>query len=118
MVIVLGSGPIDGDKVSRLLADRLDKEIRDMRIPPLPVRSSSPAGQGPDEKIPARAGDEKLSPRKGNPGTDITMEDKSKDTMENHGKLSEDHQKTEGQSSYRRRHLRLTDLRAMIYSNT
>ena len=82
-VIVLGSGLIDGDKVSRLLADRLDKGILVYENSSTSCKIIVSGGQGPDEKIPEALAMKNYLLEKGIREPDIIMEDKSKDTMEN-----------------------------------
>lgn len=82
-VIVLGSGLINGDQVSRLLADRLDKGIRIYQNSGTACRIIVSGGQGPDEKIPEALAMKNYLIEQGIKASDIIMEDQSRDTMEN-----------------------------------
>ena len=82
-VIVLGAGLLHGEKVSKLLADRLDKgkKVYDRSYTACKIIVSG--GQGPDEKISEAQAMKNYLLEKGVPEEDIIMEDASKDTMEN-----------------------------------
>ena len=82
-VIVLGSGLIDGDKVSRLLGDRLDKGIQIYSNSSTACRIIVSGGQGSDEKISEAQAMKNYLMEHGIKESDIIMEDQSRDTMEN-----------------------------------
>lgn len=86
-VIVLGAGLIDGEKVTPLLAKRIDRAIQFYRkqsqetlSPPQLLMSG---GQGPDEKIPEAQAMREYALEQGIPAEDILMEAQSTDTLEN-----------------------------------
>ena len=82
-VIIHGAGLLDGNRVSKLLSDRLDKAVEVYRQDPTPPRLIPSGGKGPDEDIPeARAMAEYLI-SKGIPEADIIPEDRSTTTLEN-----------------------------------
>jgi uncharacterized SAM-binding protein YcdF (DUF218 family) len=82
-LIVHGAGLINGNQVSRLLADRLDKAIMVYDRDETKPKIITSGGQGPDETISeAHAMAEYLLDH-GVPVTDIIEEDKSPDTMTN-----------------------------------
>ena len=83
-VVVLGCGLLNGDQVSRLLGDRLDKafKVYDRSMSACKIICSG--GQGPDEKISeAEAMKNYLIEQHGVSPKDIILEDKSVNTMEN-----------------------------------
>jgi len=86
-VIVLGAGLIDGEKVTPLLAKRIDRAIQFYRkqsqetlSPPQLLMSG---GQGPDEKIPEAQAMREYALKQGIPAEDILMEAQSTNTLEN-----------------------------------
>lgn len=82
-VVIFGSGLIDGDKVSKLLSDRIDKAItiyNSLEEKPKIVPSG---GQGKDEKISEAEAMKRYLIEKGIPKKDILLEDKSTTTKEN-----------------------------------
>ena len=82
-LVIHGAGLIDGDKVSRLLADRIDKAIKiynKSRRKPIIIPSG---GQGGDETISEAEAMEKYLLEHGIPKEHILLEDKSINTMEN-----------------------------------
>lgn len=82
-VIIHGAGLLDGNRVSRLLQDRLDKAIEVYLSDPSPTKLVPSGGQGKDEIVSeARAMKDYLLSR-GIPESDIIMEDKSTTTLEN-----------------------------------
>ncbi|MBF8808306.1 MAG: YdcF family protein [Enterococcus lacertideformus] len=86
-IIVLGAGLINGEKVSPLLAKRINKAIafywaqsKATLNPPILLMSG---GQGKDEKIPEAIAMKKYALAKGIPEKDILVETNSKTTLEN-----------------------------------
>jgi len=82
-LIIHGAGLIHGDKVSRLLADRLDKAIEVYRRDPTPPMMIPSGGQGSDETVSEAAAMAAYLREKGIPEEKIILEDKSATTMEN-----------------------------------
>lgn len=82
-VIVLGAGLINGERVSKLLSDRLDKGIKvyERSIPDCRIICSG--GQGSDEKVSEAEAMKQYLLSKGIREEDILKEDRSTDTMEN-----------------------------------
>lgn len=82
-VIIHGAGLLEGDKVSKLLSDRIDKAIDVYHKDPTPPILIPSGGQGTDETVSeARAmADYLLS--KGIPREKIILEDRSVNTYEN-----------------------------------
>ena len=82
-MIILGAGLINGDKVSKLLSDRIDRAIAVYhRCGKHPILIPS-GGQGNDEKIPEAEAMKAYLLEKGIPEADIVLEDKSTTTYEN-----------------------------------
>ena len=82
-VIILGAGLIDGEKVSKLLSDRLDKAIDVYRKDPSPTKLIPSGGKGSDEKISEAEAMKRYLLEKGIPEEDIILEDRSTTTYEN-----------------------------------
>ena len=85
-IIVLGSGLIDGDKVSKLLGSRIDKAIDFYKRQEKNKKSSKiifSGGQGIDETISEGEAMKNYALNKGMPIGDIIVEDKSTTTYEN-----------------------------------
>lgn len=82
-VIIHGSGLLQGERVSKLLQDRLDKAIEVYRSDPSSTMLIPSGGQGPDEKISEAEAMERYLLSKGIPAKDIIREDRSTSTMEN-----------------------------------
>ena len=82
-IIIHGAGLIDGSKVSKLLADRIDKAIEVYRKDPTPTIVIPSGGRGDDELIPEAAAMAAYLREKGIPEDRIIMEDRSATTMEN-----------------------------------
>ena len=82
-VIVLGAGLINGEKVSKLLSDRLDKGIKVYEKSKPDCRIICSGGQGSDEKLSEAQAMKNYLVSKGVPSADILLEDRSTDTMEN-----------------------------------
>ena len=82
-VIIHGAGLIKGEKISKLLANRLDKAIEIyQKAPTSPILIPS-GGNGSDEKISEAEAMEKYLLEKGIPADKIIKEDKSTTTFEN-----------------------------------
>ncbi|MBR4502908.1 MAG: YdcF family protein [Clostridia bacterium] len=82
-VIIHGSGLLGGDRVPKLLQDRLDKAIEVYRSDPSPTILIPSGGQGPDEKIPEAEAMKRYLLSKGIPEKDIISENRSTTTLEN-----------------------------------
>ena len=82
-VIIHGAGLIDGERVTKLLADRLDKAIEIYRKDPTPPFMIPSGGQGGDEKISEAEAMKNYLVENGIPEEHILLEDKSKTTYEN-----------------------------------
>ncbi|MGL9815986.1 YdcF family protein [Enterococcus sp. DIV0098] len=86
-IIVLGAGLINGEKVTPLLAKRIDRAIQFYRkqseetlSPPQLLMSG---GQGADEKVPESQAMREYALEQGIPAEDILMEAQSTNTLEN-----------------------------------
>ena len=86
-IIVLGSGLINGEEVSALLAGRINKaieiynrQLKRKKGAPILIMSG---GQGNDEKIPEGQAMKEYALQQGIPEKYILVEDKSKNTYEN-----------------------------------
>lgn len=82
-VIVLGAGLINGERVSKLLSDRLDKGIKVYEKSKPDCKIICSGGKGSDEKISEARAMKNYLIDKGIDRNDILMEDRSTDTMEN-----------------------------------
>ena len=82
-VIILGAGLIGGEKVSKLLAGRIDKAIEVYRRSDKKAKLIPSGGQGADEKIPEAEAMKRYLLERGIPEDDIILEDKSTTTYEN-----------------------------------
>ena len=82
-VIIHGAGLLDGDLMSKLLSDRLDKAIEVYRKDPTPPIMIPSGGKGSDEKISEAEAMEKYLLEKGIPAENIIREDRSTTTFEN-----------------------------------
>ena len=83
-IVVLGCGLLNGDQVSRLLGDRLDKAYKVFDRSMSACKIITSGGQGPDETISeAEAMKQYLVEKHGVSPKDIILEDKSVNTMEN-----------------------------------
>lgn len=82
-VIVLGSGLINGERVSKLLAQRIDKGIKVYQKSGHTCKIIMSGGQGPDEKISEAQAMKKYAVANGVLEKDILLEDTSTNTMEN-----------------------------------
>jgi len=82
-VIVHGAGLLGGDRVSKLLADRLDKAIEVYHRDPTPPILIPSGGQGSDETVSEAEAMERYLVDKGIPASSIIKEDQSATTFEN-----------------------------------
>ena len=82
-VIIHGSGLLNGDRVPKLLQDRLDKAIEVYRSDPSPTVLIPSGGRGADEKISEAEAMKRYLLSKGIPEKDIITEDRSTTTLEN-----------------------------------
>ncbi len=82
-VIIHGSGLLDGDRVSKLLKDRLDKAIEIYRKDPTPPKLIPSGGKGADETVSEAEAMKKYLLAQGIPEEDIIPEDQSTTTLEN-----------------------------------
>lgn len=82
-VIIHGAGLINGDKISKLLQERLDKAIDVYLKDPSPTKLIPSGGKGSDEDLSEAEAMKRYLLEKGIPESDILLEDQSKTTMEN-----------------------------------
>lgn len=82
-VIIHGAGLIDGEKMSKLLSQRVDKAIDVYQKDPTPPILIPSGGKGSDEKISEAEAMETYLLEKGIPAEKIIKEDQSKTTYEN-----------------------------------
>ena len=82
-VIIHGAGLIDGEKVSKLLQQRIDKAILVYSKDPSPTKLIPSGGRGSDENISEAEAMKRYLLGQGIPGSDIILEDKSTTTFEN-----------------------------------
>ena len=82
-VIILGAGLLDGERISRLLSQRIDKAIEVWHKDPTPPVMIPSGGQGPDEKLPEGKAMAGYLLSHGIPQSDILVEDRSRTTQEN-----------------------------------
>ena len=82
-IIIHGAGLLDGDRMSKLLADRLDKAIEVYRKDPTPPVLIPSGGQGSDETISEAEAMQRYLLEKGVPADHIIKEDQSATTFEN-----------------------------------
>ena len=82
-VIIHGAGLLKGDRISKLLSDRLDKAIDVYHKDPTPPILIPSGGKGSDEKLSEAEAMEKYLLEKGIPAEKIIREDKSATTFEN-----------------------------------
>ena len=82
-VVIHGAGLINGEKVTKLLSDRLDKAIEVYRKDPTPPKMIPSGGQGSDEKVSEASAMKDYLLEHGIPESDIIMEDRSTTTFEN-----------------------------------
>ncbi len=82
-VIILGAGLLKGDRISKLLRDRLDKAIDIYRKDPTPPVMVPSGGKGSDEHISEAEAMKKYLLENGIPENDIMPETRSANTFEN-----------------------------------
>ena len=82
-VIIHGAGLIEGEKVSKLLQERLDKAVFVYRKDPSPTKLIPSGGKGSDENISEAEAMKRYLLEQGIPESDIIVEDKSATTLEN-----------------------------------
>ena len=82
-IIIHGAGLINGEKVSRLLQQRLDKAILVYRKDPSPTKLIPSGGKGSDENISEAEAMKRYLLEQGIPESDIILEDQSTTTFEN-----------------------------------
>lgn len=82
-VIIHGAGLLEGQRVSKLLSDRLDKAIEVYRKDPTPPKLIPSGGQGADESISEAEAMKDYLIAHGIPEGDIIIEDTSTTTLEN-----------------------------------
>lgn len=82
-VIIHGAGLLGGDRVSKLLADRLDKAIEVYQMAPVPPVLIPSGGKGSDETISEAEAMAGYLQEKGIPADRIIREDQSTTTFEN-----------------------------------
>ena len=82
-VIIHGAGLINGDKVSRLLQERLDKAILIYNKDPSPTKLIPSGGKGSDESLSEAEAMKRYLLEQGIPEDDIILEDRSATTLEN-----------------------------------
>lgn len=82
-IIIHGAGLSGGEKLTKLLADRVDKAIRVYRKAPNPPYLIPSGGRGDDEKISEAEAMKNYMIEKGIPEEHILIEDESKTTFEN-----------------------------------
>ena len=82
-IIIHGSGLIAGDKVPKLLSDRIDKALEIYNKSSIPSKLILSGGQGNDEKISEAEAMRRYCIEKGISKNDLIIEDKSTTTFEN-----------------------------------
>ncbi len=82
-VIIHGAGLLDGNRVSKLLSDRLDKAIQVYRKDPTPPILIPSGGKGNDETLSESEAMAGHLREQGIPDRDILLEDRSTTTFEN-----------------------------------
>ena len=82
-VIIHGAGLLEGDRISKLLQDRLDKAIDVYRRDPSPTKLIPSGGQGSDEAVSEAEAMKNYLVGQGIPEDDIILEDRSMTTLEN-----------------------------------
>lgn len=82
-VIIHGAGLLEGERLTKLLQDRVDKAIEVYRKDPTPPKLIPSGGQGSDEKISEAEAMTRYLIEQGIPEEDIIMEDRSATTMDN-----------------------------------
>lgn len=82
-VIIHGAGLLEGRKVSKLLADRIDKAIEVYRVDPTPPMMIPSGGKGSDESLSEAEAMAEYMKEHGIPADRILLEDRSTTTLEN-----------------------------------
>ena len=82
-VIIHGAGLLQGNRVSKLLSDRLDKAAEVYRQDPTPPKLIPSGGQGADETVSEAEAMTKYLISQGIPEADILPENRSTTTLEN-----------------------------------
>ena len=82
-VIIHGAGLLDGQRISKLLKDRLDKAVEVYRKDPTPPKLIPSGGQGEDESVSEAEAMKGYLLERGIPESDILLEGESKSTYEN-----------------------------------
>ena len=82
-VIIHGAGLLGGNRVSKLLSDRLDKAVEVYHMDPTPPVLIPSGGQGADETVPEAIAMKDYLLSRGIPEKDIVPEDRSSTTLEN-----------------------------------
>lgn len=82
-VIIHGAGLLEGNRISKLLSDRLDKAIKVYRKDPTPPVLIPSGGKGSDEKLSEAEAMARYLIEKGIPREKIIREDQSANTYEN-----------------------------------
>ncbi|GGI64470.1 YdcF family protein [Enterococcus alcedinis] len=86
-VIVLGAGLINGERVTPLLARRIDRALdfyhRQLQQTGHPIKIILSGGQGPDEKVSEAFAMKQYALAQGIPDTDLLLEDQSTSTETN-----------------------------------
>ena len=82
-VIIHGAGLLKGDRISRLLEDRLNKAIDIYRMDPTPPKLIPSGGKGADETISEAEAMKAYLLEHDIPESDIILEDRSRTTYEN-----------------------------------
>ena len=82
-VIIHGAGLLKGDRISRLLEDRLNKAIDIYRMDPTPPKLIPSGGKGTDETVSEAVAMKEYLLAHDIPESDIILEDKSRTTFEN-----------------------------------
>ena len=82
-IVIHGAGLLGGDRVSKLLSDRIDKAINIYKKAPNKPKLIPSGGKGDDETISEAEAMKRYLLEKGIPEEDIILEDKSATTYEN-----------------------------------
>ena len=82
-VVVLGAGLINGERVTKLLSERIDKAIKVYKRSGGKCRLIMSGGQGADEKISEAQAMKNYALNQGVPEDAVLLEDKSINTMQN-----------------------------------
>lgn len=120
-IIVLGSGLIDGHKVSKLLGSRIDRALEFYQLQKAKGQESKiilSGGQGPDEHLPEGEAMAKYAREKGIAEEDLLVEGRSRTTLENfkYSKEIMDREKEDYQAVFSTSNYHV--FRANIYART